>query len=54
MSDTDEKTTPATPTESPTAVDREFTVVERSQAQLVFRRFVAHRGRWSASSCSCC
>jgi len=43
MSDTDEKTTPAAPGDTTATVDREFTVAERSQAQLVFRRFVAHR-----------
>ncbi|MDQ4116292.1 MAG: ABC transporter permease [Actinomycetota bacterium] len=44
MSDTRETAAPDTPGDAAaTGVDREFTVAERSQAQLVFRRFVAHR-----------
>ena len=43
MSDTAEKSTEESTTAAPPAADREFTVEERSQAQLVLRRFLRHR-----------
>ncbi len=47
MSDTREKSTPDAAGDAgpagPAGTEREFTVAERSQSQLVFRRFVAHR-----------
>jgi ABC-type dipeptide/oligopeptide/nickel transport system permease subunit len=44
MSETREKTaSDAAEPARPSGTEREFTVAERSQAQLVFRRFVAHR-----------